>query len=156
MQINLTIIKMKRIVLLSLIILISISAYSQDPQVSDLLDKGINLIMKKEYKSAIAVFDEAQKISPDEPEIYAHRGQARHLLNLYKDAIEDYNVALRLQPDYAEVYHLRGLAKGKLQDNIGACEDWELAYEKGESRALELIVEFCQTEKGTKNKKSKQ
>ncbi len=144
---------MKKLVLICFIVLTSASTFAQDADVRELLDKGINLITKKEYKKAIEVLDEAAKISPDEAEIYAHRGQAKHYLNLFKDAIEDYNIAIRLQPDYAEVYHLRGIAKGELKDNAGACEDWEIAYEKGESRALQLIVEFCQEKKNTKGKK---
>jgi len=147
---------MKRIILICIIAITSISGYAQDQDIREMLDKGINLITKKEYKKAIEVFDEAAKISPDEAEIYAHRGQAKHYLNLFKEAVEDYSIAIRLQPDYAEVYHLRGLAKGELKDNVGACEDWEIAYEKGESRALQLIVEFCETNKdNSKNKKSK-
>jgi len=147
---------MKKIFLICIIAIVSISSYAQDQDVKDLLDKGINLITKKEYKQAIELFDGAVKISPDEAEIYAHRGQAKHYLNMFKEAIEDYTIAIRLQPDYAEVYHLRGLAKGELKDNTGACEDWEIAYEKGESRALQLIVEFCNPEKeNAKNKKSK-
>lgn len=146
---------MKKIVLICFVVLASASSFAQDVDVRELLDKGINLITKKEYKKAIEVLDEAAKISPDEAEIYAHRGQARHYLNQFKEAIEDYNFAIRLQPDYAEVFHLRGIAKGELKDNVGACEDWEIAYEKGESRALQLIVEFCEREKDAKNKKSK-
>lgn len=145
---------MKKLILICIIAMTSVTIYAQDQDVRDLLDKGINLITKKDYKKAIETFDEASKISPDEAEVYAHRGQAKHYLNLFKEAIEDYNIAIRLQPDYAEVYHLRGLAKGELKDNVGACEDWEMAYEKGESRALQLIVEFCEKD-NAKNKKSK-
>lgn len=143
---------MKRIVFVCVLVLISVSSFAQDGDVRELLDKGINLITKKEYKSAIEILNQAATLSPDDPEIYAHRGQAKHYLNQFKEAIEDYNIALRLQPDYAEVYHLRGLAKGELHDNTGACEDWEMAYEKGESRALQLIVEFCEVEKNKKTK----
>lgn len=146
---------MKRAALLCFVILMSFSIYGQDQDVRGLLDQGINLIMKKDYVNAIKVLDEAALVNPEEAEVYAHRGQARHCLNQYKEAIEDYNYAVRLQPDYAEVYHLRGLAKGDLKDNIGACEDWEIAYEKGESRALELIVKFCQDGNDSKGKKSK-
>ncbi|MEI6346802.1 MAG: tetratricopeptide repeat protein [Bacteroidota bacterium] len=144
---------MKKIVLVCFLALIFFASYSQT-DTRELLDKGINCITKKEYKKAIAFLDSATLVNPDDPEIYAHRGQAKHYLTNYKEAIEDYNIALRLQPDYAEVYHLRGLAKGELKDNIGACEDWEIAYEKGESRALQLIIEFCEPAK-EKSKKTK-
>jgi tetratricopeptide (TPR) repeat protein len=144
---------MKKIIFVCFLAIMAISSTAQT-DVKELLDQGINLITKKEYKKAIEIFDQAALVSPDDPEIYAHRGQAKHYLNQFKEAIEDYNIAIRLQPDYAEVYHLRGLAKGELKDNVGACEDWATAYEKGESRALQLIVEFCETEKD-KNKKSK-
>ncbi len=132
--------------------LFSVSIFAQE-NVNDLLDKGINLISKKDYKEAIEVFNKAEKINSNEAEIYAHRGQAKHFLGLYKEAIEDYNMAIQLQPDYAEVYHLRGLAKGELKDNIGACEDWQIAVDKGENLANELIDEFCQPEKGKTKKK---
>lgn len=145
---------MKKIIYVCFLVMMAVSSFAQDQDADprDLLDKGINFITRKEYTKAIEVLDQAALMSPDDAEIYAHRGQAKHYLNMFKEAIEDYNESVRLQPDYAEVYHLRGLAKGELHDDAGACEDWQIAYEKGESRAIQLIVEFCDAEKNKKTK----
>lgn len=134
---------MKRIILISIIALMGFSIYAQQETATQLLDQGINQITRKNYRKAIELFDKAIAMDNGDQELYAHRGQAKHYLNMYREAIEDYNKAISLEPDYSEVYHLRGLAKAELKDMEGACEDWEKSYEKGERRVLELIIEFC-------------
>ena len=134
---------MKRIILISIIALMGFSSYAQQETSTQLLDQGINQITRKNYRKAIELFDKAIAMDNGDQELYAHRGQAKHYLNMYREAIEDYNKAISLEPDYSEVYHLRGLAKAELKDMEGACEDWEKSYEKGELRVLELIIEFC-------------
>ncbi|MGI6319628.1 MAG: tetratricopeptide repeat protein [Bacteroidales bacterium] len=134
---------MKRIILISIIALMGFSIYAQQETTTQLLDQGINQITRKNYRKAIELFDKAIAMDNGDQELYAHRGQAKHYLNMYREAIEDYNKAISLEPDYSEVYHLRGLAKAELKDMEGACEDWEKSYEKGERRVLELIIEFC-------------
>jgi len=133
---------MKKIFLMLTLVLLSISVFSQET-VRELLDQGVNQITRKNYKKAIELFDKAIAMDNGDQELYAHRGQAKHYLGLYQEAILDYNKAIQLEPDYAEVYHLRGLAKAELKDMNGACEDWEKSYEKGEKRAMELLIEFC-------------
>lgn len=133
---------MKRILFVFLVLLMSGSVFSQETA-RELLDEGVNQITRKNYKKAIELFDKAIVLDNGDQELYAHRGQAKHYLGLYKEAIIDYNKAIQIEPDYAEVYHLRGLAKAELKDMNGACEDWEKSYEKGEKRAMELLIEFC-------------
>ncbi len=133
---------MKKIFLVFSLVLFSITVFSQETA-RELLDQGVNQITRKNYKKAIELFDKAIVLDNGDQELYAHRGQAKHYLGLYQEAILDYNKAIQIEPDYAEVYHLRGLAKAELKDMNGACEDWEKSYEKGEKRAMELLIEFC-------------
>ncbi|MDD2411939.1 MAG: tetratricopeptide repeat protein [Bacteroidales bacterium] len=133
---------MKKLFFIFLVLLFSSSIYSQDTS-REFLDQGVNQITRKNYTKAIELFDKGIELDNGDPELYAHRGQAKHYLTRYHEAILDYNMAIKIEPDYSEVYHLRGLAKAELKDMNGACEDWEISYEKGEKRVMELLVEFC-------------
>jgi len=63
---------------------------------------------KSDYKSAIAGFNQALKLKPDDAKAYNNRGIAYKNQGKYSEAIADYNQALKLKPDDAVAYSNRG------------------------------------------------
>ena len=82
---------------------------------------------------AIADFNEAIQINPQDAKAYTNRGNAKVALDQHDDAIADYDQAIRIHPQFAEAYSNRG----NLYREMGA-------YEKARTnlqRALELATE---------------
>jgi len=117
----------------------------------DLINQGNNKILQKDYNGAIAKFDNALKLFPNDADVFVFRGTAKYYLLQYKDAIDDFNKAISIQSEYAEAYDLRGICKAELTDKDGACADWMKAYELGFTHAYKLLKEFCDIEKMLKD-----
>ena len=83
----------------------------------------------KDTKDAIADFDEAIKLQPEEANGYNNRGVAKAQLNDFAGAIADFNKAIKLQPDNARAYNNRGIAKAKLEDYEAAIADYDKALQ---------------------------
>ena len=64
-----------------------------------------------DYKGAIADFDSAIRLKPDDAKAYYNRGVAKGKLGQHFAAIADYDTVIRLKPDHAEAYYNRGNAK---------------------------------------------
>ncbi len=110
---------------------------------NDLLKKAYNLVVLKDYISAIQTFTKVLDTEPDNVEAYVYRGMCKYYIGDFVGSITDYDTALKIQPNYAEAYNLRGIAKGEMKDKIGACDDWHKAFEYGYKNSFELIKEFC-------------
>ena len=76
-----------------------------------------------DYKGAIADYDTAIRLNPDDTDAYNNRGIAKDNLGQHFAAIADFDTAIRLNPDYAEAYYNRGNAKGKLGQHLAAIAD---------------------------------
>ena len=104
--------------------------------------EGVNL-----YEAAIADYDTAIQINPENTEVYNYRGYARFHLGtflysrrhvekvkeLYKAAIEDYTRVIRVNPEDA-IYFRRGIVKCKLGDiesEFGDAEIVQRLYHEG-------------------------
>src|SRR3954451_17544471 len=66
--------------------------------------------LKGEHDRAIADYDEAIRLNPDQAFTYANRGAAYRLKGEYDRAIADLSEAIRLKPDHASAYANRGEA----------------------------------------------
>jgi|GEM_PF-4402387 len=76
---------------------------------------------KKEYKQAIAEFNEAIRLDPTNPRMYTGRSATYLAMRRFDLAIADCNEATSLDPTYSDAYSNRGLAysyKGKLDQAI--------------------------------------
>jgi len=138
--------KLPSILLLAVIMIISSckTANVEGPETEyDLLKRGYQRFVRKDYQSAIQIYTRLLEINPENVEAYAYRGLCRYHLNDFEGAIIDFNKSIVYQPDYAEVYNLRGVARGELGDKTGACEDWKKSFELGFKGSFMLIKEFC-------------
>jgi tetratricopeptide (TPR) repeat protein len=109
--------------------LLEIQAWLEEPyqtneQKADLFFKQGNLFAaSKEYKDAIASFDQAVAIKPDFHEAWYNRGIAFANLAHYEDAIASFDQALAIKPEKHEAWNNRGNALhdlGRYEDAIAS------------------------------------
>ena len=96
----------------------------------DAIKEGNAAYSAGSFDKAIANFNEAIRLHPDDASVFNSRGSAyAHKGNLYR-AIADYNEAIRLKPNYALAFCNRGIARQKL--NNGSDND-----DKAKARQLD-------------------
>ncbi len=88
------------------------------------------------YKAAIADYDIAIQLNPDDAAAYYNRGNAKYGLDEHQAAIADYDIAIQLNLDYAEAYYNRGNAKVRLDDYGGAFKDYMSANKHDQTLKL--------------------
>ncbi|MCA2874234.1 tetratricopeptide repeat protein [Microcystis sp. M055S1] len=93
-------------------------------------EKGLIHAMGKEYKQAIASYDQALEIKPDYHDAWTNRGFELHNLGRYEEAIASYDQALEFKPDDHYAWYGRGFALG----NLGRYEEAIASYDQ----ALEI------------------
>ena len=81
----------------------------------------------KRYHQAIADFDKAIELSPDQYFYYFRRAKAKFELGQYQETITDLDTAIQLYPNDDRNYLLRGNAKEQIGDLEGAKSDLEKA-----------------------------
>jgi tetratricopeptide (TPR) repeat protein len=89
---------------------------------SDELNRGWNLYQAGKYEEAIAQFNKALELDPNQTSSIAIRGRCYVKLNQYDRAIADLNTAIARNYDLAYSYYYRGLAyegKGQRDQAIG-------------------------------------
>jgi tetratricopeptide (TPR) repeat protein len=84
--------------------------------------------VKDDYDRAIADYDRAIRLDPNNPFPYNGRGSAYDGKKDYARAIADYDQAIRLDPKYAKAYYGRGRAKLKSGDTAGGNADIAIAH----------------------------
>ena len=80
-----------------------------------------------DYKGAIADYDSAIRINPDDAHAYYNRGNAKSDLGQHFAAIVDFDTAIRIKPDDADAYNNRGIAKIDLDQHFAAIADFDTA-----------------------------
>lgn len=96
-----------------------------DSQTYDLNIKGIGLIQKGQIDEAIACFDSAIKINPNEYQAWYNKGTTLELMERYADAIKCFDEVNRIDPEYSRAWVLKGhsLAKLTRYDEAQSCFD---------------------------------
>ena len=100
---------------------------SLDPvQASELWhEKGLIHAIGKEYEQAIASWDRALEIKPDDHQAWNNRGNALGNLGRYEQAIASYDQALEIKPDYPDTWDNRGYVltcMGRYKDALESCD----------------------------------
>lgn len=85
---------------------------------------GYLFYLQEEHEDAIAAYNQAMHLDPDDPADYNNRGTAKNALGRHEAAIADYDEAIRLKPDYDLAYFNRGNAKNALGDYEAAIADY--------------------------------
>ncbi|MFN6471542.1 MAG: tetratricopeptide repeat protein [Nostoc sp. SerVER01] len=93
----------------------------------DLISLGGAKADKKDYKGAIANYNQALQINPNNPDAYFRRGAAYNELKDYPTAFKDFEQVIRLTPKNAIAYAYRGFVRAQLKDYQGALADGEKA-----------------------------
>ncbi|MBD1924413.1 tetratricopeptide repeat protein [Microcoleus sp. FACHB-831] len=86
----------------------------------DFNNRGVDKLETKDYKGAIADFNQALRLDPKNAKAYFNRGFAYSSLENYQNAIEDYTKAIQMKPGDAEAFYNRGLAYSNLDNNKAA------------------------------------
>jgi Flp pilus assembly protein TadD len=94
------------------------------------LEQGLIHGLNNEFEEAIASFDKALEIKPEDHEVWNGRSYALGELGRYEEAIASYDQALEIKPDDHELWNGRGVALG----NLGRYEEENSSYDQ----ALEI------------------
>ncbi|GHS88485.1 hypothetical protein FACS189487_06870 [Campylobacterota bacterium] len=87
-------------------------------------EKGLEAQKNSDHSKAIAFFDEAIKIEPNNSTVYVLRGFSYQRLGDNKKAIEDFTQAIKIDPNYAMAYSNRGIVYSELNDRQKAIADY--------------------------------
>jgi eukaryotic-like serine/threonine-protein kinase len=98
-------------------------------------DHGEEKFNNKDYKGAIADYNQAIHLSPQDANTYYQRGTASYQLKNYQEALEDCTQAIRLDPEYVDAYYIRGNARRALEDHQGAIDDY--------TQVIRLNSDYC-------------
>jgi len=90
----------------------------------------------EDYERAIADYDRAIELNPEDAAAHYNRGNAYADLEDYERAIADYDRAIELNPELAQAHSNRGSAYAALEDYERAIADYD--------RAIELNPELAQ------------
>ncbi|MEH2204681.1 MAG: tetratricopeptide repeat protein [Nostoc sp.] len=91
-----------------------------------LCELGKLLVTANENELAIASYDEALEIQPDDREAWYNRGIALGNLGCYEPAISSYDEAVKIKPNYDYAWYNRGI----MLVNLGRYEEAIASYEE--------------------------
>ncbi len=83
-----------------------------------------------DYRRAIADYDSAIVLAPDDAVLHLNRGVAKIHDGRPADAIADYDAAIRLKPEWHLPYFDRAVALGDLGQRAAALKDYERAIQR--------------------------
>jgi len=96
----------------------------------ELIDRGIAKGRKGDLKGALADFDKAIKMEPNDSVAYYNRAYAKRLSKDFKGAVADYNRTIELDSVNADAFYNRGNVKAmNLKDLDGAIADYNRTIE---------------------------
>ncbi len=87
-------------------------------------DRGQTLATARNYKEAVADFDQAIKIDAERADAFLFRAGARRFLEDLPGARQDIDRALRLKPTDPDALVERGTIRRLTNDDAGARQDW--------------------------------
>jgi lipoprotein NlpI len=82
--------------------------------------RGNGFWVKDDKTRALAEYDEALRLSPDNDQFHKMRGNLYAAMGRLDDAIADFNDAVRLNPGYSDAFFSRGYAYSEKRDDDNA------------------------------------
>ncbi|KAJ3055603.1 TOM (translocase of outer membrane) complex component [Rhizophlyctis rosea] len=102
-----------------------------DPKnVNSIIKKASILMERAAIQEAIEAFDEAERVDPNDPDLYYHRGQVRFLMQDNDNAIADYKKSLELDDNFVYAYIQLGVGQYKLGQTAKAMATFKKAAKK--------------------------
>jgi tetratricopeptide (TPR) repeat protein len=101
----------------------------------DHTSRGIAYLRKGQQDQALADFDAAVKLKPEDGDSHFRRGAIKFERMQYEDAIADLTVAINANPMNADAYNMRSFAYFRLMKNAEGGADGE--------KACELKKDYC-------------
>jgi tetratricopeptide (TPR) repeat protein len=95
--------------------------------VEDYRNRGLTFANLGQHKRAIADYNEAIRLDPNDARTYSNRGASYTDLGQHKRAIADHNEAIRLDPNDAKTYSNRGTSYSALELHDLAIADFDKA-----------------------------
>lgn len=92
-------------------------------------NRGNVRLSQNQPLAALADYDQAVALAPNQPDPYLNRGAALERLERWSEAVEDYSRVLDLNPQDAAAYNNRGNAKAGLGDWEAALGDYQKAVD---------------------------
>ena len=97
-------------------------------------DLALSYMMLEDYDRAIANFDRAITLKPDNYNAYFNRGCAHHRQENYLAAIKDFTQVVQLKPNLTQAYVNRGVVHYQIGDNHAAFADINIALKQYQSQ----------------------
>lgn len=88
------------------------------------VNRGLHSHQQGDLEGALASYDNAVRVNPNEPMAFNNRGSVRRDRGDLEGAITDYSAAIQLKPDYAMAFNNRGVARASQGDLNGAITDY--------------------------------
>ncbi|MGH1396192.1 MAG: tetratricopeptide repeat protein, partial [Trichormus sp.] len=82
---------------------------------------------QKKWELALADFNKAIAINPQDADFYISRGNVYYDQKKWELALADYNKGIAINPQIAQAYHNRGLLYSETKDKQKAIEDLQQA-----------------------------
>ena len=67
-------------------------------ELSEIVSKGENFMEKGQYEDALASFEQAILLSPEDPDLWNSKASALRSMGRYEEAIECFNRSLEIDP----------------------------------------------------------
>lgn len=94
---------------------------------SDYTERGSRAHQRNEYDVALADYDVAIQLEPDDAQAYFNRGLVKIELKRYEEALTDFDQAIDLNPNNADAYNNRGGVNTTLENHRAALTDYDEA-----------------------------
>lgn len=119
---------MKKIILLTLAVLLNVSLFANN-EVAELLEDAKMNERSGQFDDAIAQYLQVLEIEPNNYNATLSLGSAYHIKNDYVNALIYYNRAISIDSDNALGYFCRGNLQSDLGSTFGAINDYTAAIE---------------------------
>ncbi|MGD8707561.1 MAG: tetratricopeptide repeat protein [Nitrosopumilaceae archaeon] len=67
-------------------------------ELSEIVSKGENFMENSQYEDALACFEQAILLSPEDPDLWNSKASALRSMGRYEEAIECFNRSLEIDP----------------------------------------------------------
>lgn len=92
---------------------------------SDYRERGSQAHQRNDYKAALAYYDMATQLDPNDAQAYFNQGLVRIELEQYQNALADFDKVIDLNPNSADAYNNRGDVKTQLKQFDEALADYD-------------------------------